>query len=222
MVRRWARRLAVLVVLAVVAYLLRTPLLRAAGGLLVADDGPAACTRLLVLDGDRRHEFAADAVTRGQAEGVLLVRRIPRRTQALGIVPTSEELARRELARRGVSADRVEMLPGEAGPGWDWARLLGDWLGRHPQATVLVATDRFATARDRIVLRRTLTPSQFARVRLAGLPHREFDESNWWQVKGGGLAFGHGLLRLTYTWINGEGDPGPEPKGPDELEEVGR
>lgn len=216
--RRWGRRLAVLTVAIAVLYLARTPILRAAASVLVADDGLIPCTRVAVMNGDRRYDAAARLVAADQAGGVLLVQTAPTRTQTLGLRPPTDERERRELARRGLAADRVEVIPGRARTGWDWARQLGDWMSRHPDATVLVLVDRFDSRHARLVFRQALPPETFARVRFAALPQWEYTEADWWRAKSGGLAFGFGMLDLAYSWLGGEGPPPPEPATPEALE----
>jgi hypothetical protein len=216
--RRWGRRVLTIAVLAILAYLFRTPLLHSAGSVLVSDDGFAPCTRVAVRDGDRRYEAAAAVLAAGRADGVLIVRQAPARLQEMGLLPTEEVKDRRELTKRGVPDDRIELVPGAARTAWDWARQLGGWLDRHPDATVLVLVRRFDSRHDRLAFRRSLTADQFARVRLAALPHREHDERTWWHHKDGMLAFGQRLAALTHAWVNGDCGAGPDLRTPDELE----
>src|SRR5689334_15100819 len=89
--RRRGRQLAAVALVAVVVYAFRTPLLRAVGSILVADDGLAPCSHVAVLGGDRRYEVAARLVAAGRADGVLLVEGAPDRTVRLGLRPRPED-----------------------------------------------------------------------------------------------------------------------------------
>jgi hypothetical protein len=216
--RRWRRRFCILLTLGVLVFLLRVPLLRSAGQSLVADDGFVPCSHVTLLQGDRRYDAAAGLVAAGYVRDVLLFESEPTRIQALGLVPTNAAIDRRELSWRGVPAEQMTVVPGQARTVWDWARQLGAWLADHPGATVLVLTDRFSSRHDRQVVRRSLTAEQFRRVHLAALPHRDYQEHGWWREKGGGLAFGYGVLHLGYVVLAGEGESAGPLASADELE----
>jgi hypothetical protein len=55
-------------------------------------------------------------------------------------------------------------------------------------------------------------------VRIVGLPHRDYQERDWWREKGGGLAFCYGVLNLGYVLLAGEGEPATATATADELE----
>src|SRR5262245_32540511 len=197
--RRWGRRLLIFAILGGVAYLYRVPILRTAGSVRVSNDGFVPSTRVAIRDGDRRYEAAAGVLAAGRAEGVLIVQEAPTRLQQLGVLPTGEVKDRRELARLGVPDERIELVLGQARTAWDWTQQLGGWMDRHPGATVLVLVNRFDSRHDRLVLRRVLSAEQFARIRLAALPHREHNERTWWHHKEGVLAFGNRFLALGHA-----------------------
>jgi hypothetical protein len=220
--RRWRRRVLVFLLFAVIGYVFRGPLLRSAARVLIVDDEPATCSRVAILDGDRRYDRAVELIAGRQVDGVVLVESSPKRLQRLGLVPMPLAVDRSELAKRGVPAAQIEIVPGQARTAWDWARQLGGWLERNPDATVLVLCDRFNSRHDRLIFRQALPPEQFARIRIAALPNREHDETNWWHNKDGALAFGHHLLGLTHVWIVGEPEPPPEQATAAELEDRGK
>jgi hypothetical protein len=220
--RRWGRRFLAFAVVGAVAFLFRTPLLRAAGTVLVSDDGFVPCTRVAIREGDRRYDAAAGLLAAGRAESVLIVQESPTRLQKMGLLPTPEVRDRRELKKRGVPDDRIELVSGSSRTMWDWARQLGGWLDQHPDGTVLIVVNRFDSRHDRLVFRRVLPADQFVRVRLAALPHREHDERTWWHHKDGVLAFGHRLLALTHACVIGEPGPEPDLRTPEDLEGITR
>jgi uncharacterized SAM-binding protein YcdF (DUF218 family) len=221
--RRWTRRLLIVLMVAGVAYVFRAPLLRAAAGILVVETAvPERPSRIVILGGDHRYDWAAQAIRDGRAEGLLLVQVRPTRTQQLGIVPTAETVHLRELKNRGVAENVIQILPAQARSVCEYVQYLRAWMEQNPDSTLIVITDRFYSRQDRITSRRVLTDEQLARTSWVALPNREFDESNWWQVRSGGLNFGYGILTLTHTWLSAEQPEPGEPRTPDELEIVAR
>jgi uncharacterized SAM-binding protein YcdF (DUF218 family) len=189
-------------VLLVGLYLGRSPLLRGLGGLLVVDEPPAGTTCLVLLDGDGRHDRAAQLYHDGRAGQVLLVGRRPERLEALGLVPVRDEVDRRALRARGVPDAAVTLVAGQARDDWQRVRALRPWLQERPAAHVHLVCERFGSRRLQLVCRRVLGPDA-ARVHLLALPARDHDEANWWRNKEGLLDFLGQALRLTHAWAAG-------------------
>src|SRR5262245_28465130 len=69
-VRRWRRRLIVVVVFLVVSYAFRGSILPALAGILIAEDEPASATRVAILNGDRRYDRAESLLVDNHVEGI--------------------------------------------------------------------------------------------------------------------------------------------------------
>jgi hypothetical protein len=200
--RLWWRRLLILTVTLSGLYLARAPLLRGVAGLLIAEDAGTA-NYLLILDGESRHQVAANWYLGGHDRHILVIGTHPGRLQALGLVPARAETDRLALRARGVPDADVLTLHAEARDDWDGVRALGAWLRERPGAEVILACDRFSSRRLRLLCGRVLG-ADAGRVHVLGLRHRDYDEADWWRHKEGQLNLLDQGLRLTYAWLAGE------------------
>src|SRR5947208_938015 len=98
--------------------------------------GPSRCRAIPSLLAEAL--AAAGLIAGGFVREVLLIETAPTRIQAVGLMPMSSAIDRRELRRRGVPAERIAGVAGAARTLWEWARQLGAWLDDHPDSTVLV------------------------------------------------------------------------------------
>lgn len=153
----------------------------------------------MLLDGDRRLEVTAQLYREGASQ-ILLYHCPPNRLERLGILPTGEVSARRELLKRHVSDDDLVVLSGDSAGRSEIAAALVEWLKENPRETVNVPCDRFSSRAWRIVLRRAADPLILDRIRIIALPNRRFDETNWWKSKPGLRAFANGYLTLAFLW----------------------
>jgi hypothetical protein len=205
-------------VLAAGLYLFRVPLLRALGGALVVDEPPQAADAVLLLDGERREERAAELYHQGVAARLLVIEGAPTRLTKLGILPSGATLARRRLGARAVPAEALSVLPSDARDRWGQARRLRDWLEEHPGARVLVLCDRFTSREVRHVFNAVLGPDLGARLHWRGLPKRRYDETDWWRDKEGVLDLFNAYAALGYVCLHGEDTVGRHDWDPDAYE----
>jgi hypothetical protein len=204
--------LVLLAVLALVVYLFRHPLMRLAASALVAEDPGPRPTTALLFSGDRRLDVAGVAFKDGQIKQVLLLKPPPNRLERLGVVTTRYDKAHQELLKRGVPAERIAALPGLYRDAWEVGDQVQAWLEQHPGEELLIYCERFASRKLSMILDRTLGGDRH-RVRLAALPHREYDETNWWQSKLGALEFLYNSLTLAHVGLVGR--PASPPTEPD-------
>ncbi len=200
--RRWRRRLLFGSIVLLTLYLLHEPLLRLLAAALVVEGPPAAADALVVFGGDGCCEQAARSFHDGQVPALVLIERRLRRLERLGILPSPAQLKIRQLRRLGVPADALEILPGRAGDDWAAARLLGNWLARHPNGHVALLCDHFGSRRLSYILHHELGEDAI-RVTLQPLPPRHYDPAAWWHERAGMNAFTTAYLRLGYAWIGG-------------------
>jgi hypothetical protein len=178
-------------------------LLRGLAGLLIVDEPLTGTTSLVFFSGDGRHARAAELYHDGRAGQVLLIQCHPGRLEALGLVPSGDEVDRRALRARGVPDSALTLVPGHARDDWQRVRALQAWLREHPGTHVHLLCERFGSRRLHFLCRRVLG-ADAARAHLLALPPRDHDETNWWQHKEGLLDFLEEALALTYAWAAGE------------------
>lgn len=204
----WRRRWTIVAILLLAAWAFHARLLRGFAEGLIVDDRNEPASAVLILDGDRQFDSAAQLYRAG-AKTVLVYRCRPDRLVRMGILLPGDELARRELLKRGVSNQDFEVLDCESSCRSRIAAALGQWLAEHPDQTVNVLCERFTSRTWQTVLRRAAEPALAGQVRIVALPNRQFDESNWWQSKPGTMAFLNNYISLGFFWWH----TGPEVDG---------
>jgi hypothetical protein len=127
----------------------------------------------------------------------------PRRVVELGIVPSFEQMVRRELTGRGVSNAAIVTLRGKVRDDWESARLLGSWLQQNPAAEVVMLCDRFHSGRVRYVLDSELGRPLAAQVRILAVANPDYDPACWWCSRQGVKDVMYGWLGLAYAWEQG-------------------
>ena len=134
------------------------PLLRMLSWPLVDEQAPGeAALRCLHgneygAEGDPTLDESVQWCREAPGRRILLLEPRPHRVVQQQIVPSFDEMVRRELIARGVRGAAIVTVPGKAGNDWEKARLLGAWLQQNPTAEVLLVCDRFHSGRLRYVL----------------------------------------------------------------------
>ena len=201
--RRWLRRLLFVLILAGAAYFARQPLLRGLAGFLVVEDPVREADAVLLLDGDRGPERAAELYHAGAVKRVLLLREPPRRLERFDALPNLTELYRAELERYGVPATAVEVLETEKRGDWNNARRLCDWLNEHPESQVIVQCARFASRRTRCLFERELGGLS-GQVRWRALADRRYDETDWYRHRAGAIDLFDSYLGWGHVKVYGD------------------
>ena len=210
--RRRGRRVAiaacVLVGSAGVAYLVRQPILVAAGQWLDAGQAPQHATYALICPGAAKtRPFVASAMMRyGLIERTVL---IPKTVSTPlvddNLIPSSHELTRRILNARGVADDRIQFLDVRSGSTWTDALALKQFLAARPRATVAVITNDYHTRRTRWVFHRVLG-NRSSDVVFVTAPVDEFGPHDWWQCEAGLVTYLSEYCKLVVYWAR-YGDP---------------
>ncbi len=170
-----------IVIVAVLAalYLLREPLLRAAGEFWVVEDQPEKADAIILLGDDN---YPADRATRvaelyhaGWAPRVIASGRFLRPYASLA------ELMQHDLTDRGVPAGAIYRLPSFAGNTREEAVVLRRLAERQHWRRVLVVTSNFHTRRARHIFVRVFRNS--ADVRMIAARDADYDPTNWWHSR---------------------------------------
>lgn len=200
--RRWRRRLVRLALLAgllVVLYATRGRTLPAWGRWLDVGEPPRDADYALVLGGgsDARPFVAAGLYKAGRVRGVLVPRVRPSPDELDGVVEPEAEVTRRALLARGVPADRVTVLEGEADSTFDEARALARFLDGRPDATVAVVTHDFHTRRARAVFRSVLG-DRAGRLHFVSTPSDGYSAADWWTTEDGFTTYLTETIKSVY------------------------
>lgn len=138
----------------------------------------------------------------------------------MGILPSYEKAARKALEVRGVSPECVIVLYGEGDGDWDQVRCLSDWLRQNPDAHLLVLCNRFKSRQDKYLFDTLLDKRESGRVHVQAVPHRWYDETNWWQRRAGWSALFNAYVGFVYVRLCGEDSEESDVWDPDEYEKA--
>lgn len=180
------------------------PLLGGVAGFLVVEDELEPADAVLILGGEGRYDEAARLVRERWVHRVMVIQERPNRLEALGVVPSEGDRARRELTARGVPADALDVLADSGFRLWNRARRLRDWMADNPHARLIVLHDRLDGRHTRMVVESVLGPEASARLRWRGLADAEFDVSNWWRYRKGVPRMLTHYVGLVYQGLFGE------------------
>jgi hypothetical protein len=191
--RQWLGALLVITVLAVASVavpVLRTPILRAAGGALVVDDALGSADIIVVATGADGAGVleAADLVHSGVAPRVAVFADPPdpvvdREFLRRG-VPYEDEAARSVRQLRALGVQAIEQIPRAVAGTEDEGRTLPEWCDQHRFRAVVVVTTSDHSRRLRRLLRRSMKGHQTA-VTVRRARYSQFDPDRWWGTREG-------------------------------------
>lgn len=200
---RWGRAsILFVVVILVVCFLARGPILVAFGTFLVVDETPPRADAILVLNGDlhTRPFHAAELYLAGVAPRVWLARAEESAATRAGLLPTDTVVALRILSDQGVPDEAIEVFANEpATSTYDEVVALRDHLADHQYARVVVVTSPFHTRRTRYIASRVID-TETATIFTAPAPFDDFDTSNWWTKEQGLITVQNEYAKLLYYW----------------------
>ena len=182
-----AKLLGVLVVVALLglAYLLRHPLLRAAGEFWVVDEPPQPSDAIILLSDDN---FAADRAGRAaQLYHERWATRIVASGRQLRRYAGISELMQRDLVERGVPADAVIRVPQSADSTREEAQALRALVADRGWRRILVVTSNHHTRRARYIYRRVFPAA--VELRVVSARDSDYDPDHWWQSRRGVKLF---------------------------------
>ncbi len=166
-------------------YLLRHPLLRAAGEFWVVEDSLQTSDAILLLSDDNfqsdRASRAAELYRAGWAPRVVASGRQLRPYAGLA------EFMRRDLVERGVPGDAVIVFPHRADNTRDEALAVKPLVVERGWRRVLVVTSNYHTRRARYIYRRVFGPA--IDVRVAAANDHGYEPDHWWQSRRGFKLF---------------------------------
>ena len=176
-----------LVALAFVLYLVRRPLLRFTGGLLIEDDSPRASDAIVVLGDDNyggdRATKAAELIKAGWSPRVIASGRYLRSYASIA------DLERHDLIDRGVPASAIVPFPSHAENTREECTAIGELIGARKWKHFLVVTSNYHTRRADFICSRLLPEGTDLHVVAA--PDAEYNTSNWWHSRKGVKIFLH-------------------------------
>jgi uncharacterized SAM-binding protein YcdF (DUF218 family) len=205
-VRRWLLVPAAFVVLLIVVYLLRAPILTGLAKALVVSDPLQHADIIYVMGGDAssRPLYAAELYKRGLAPRVVIPRTEVTPAEKLGAMPNESDAAVHVMVTRGVPPEAITELspPGGSTSTVDDARLLAEYAQQQHIQRAIVVTSAFHSRRTRWVIRHQRPPVPF-RIMMAPVEDFGFDETNWWKAERGMLNYIQEYIKFVHNWWQG-------------------
>ena len=193
--------LAVVVVLCVILYWARHPIMRFAAESWVIDE-PAAYADALLLLGD--DNFYADRATRAAEmirHGVapLVVASGRRLRPSAGVA----ELQEHDLIERGVPKDKIIRFPHDADSTLEEAAALARLCSERHFRSVIVVTSNYHARRARYIFDKVFPPG--IAVSVAGAHDGDFDPDHWWEKRKSEELFVHEIVGMIVAFREGGG-----------------
>jgi uncharacterized SAM-binding protein YcdF (DUF218 family) len=175
------------VVLLIILYLVRVPLLRFAGEFWIVDDAPETSDVIIVLSGDNY-----DAVRAARAAALFragLAPHVVATGRALRSYATTTELMKHDLIDHGVPAAAIIPLTHPAEDTREEAVAVSEFVAAHGWKKILLVTSNYHTRRSEYIYERTLPPG--TQLRVISAPDTEYDPQSWWRTSDGLKIFFH-------------------------------
>ncbi|MGH9777187.1 MAG: YdcF family protein [Candidatus Acidiferrales bacterium] len=186
-----------LIVIGLVLYLARGPILRGVAAAWIVDEPLEKAQAIVVLGGDSRTgdrvRHAVGLYKAGWAPRIVLSG-APFRTYF-----NETELMEREARELGVPADHLILAPTGANSTLEEAVKLRPVLAKHNFRNLLVVTSNFHTRRAKQIFLGVYRPRATI-VRVSAAPDQSFDPAAWWQSREGRKLLFLEVLKWTYTW----------------------
>jgi len=195
---------AILLLLAILAFSFRAQILTAIASYLIVDDRlqPADLIFLLNGDYDTRPFRAAELYQQGLAPVVGIARAENTPAVDLGLVPNDTDISVGVLEKLGVPSEKIIILsvPGGVTSTFDEAAALRQYIGTHAVHRIILATSSFHTRRSRWIFNKTLAGLQVT-LEMAAVPYDGIDQTNWWKSESGIIKLNNEYIKLFYYFF---------------------
>lgn len=194
-----------LLLLCLLAYSLRTPILTGLADYLISSDTPLEKADLIfVLNGDynTRPFYASDLYRQGMAPLVAIAQAESSPTELMGLVDNPTDIAVEVMKKLGLPPDNLVVLNKDepVTSTFDEVQALRQYIVTHDIQSVILVTSAFHTRRARWILDRELSGLP-VRLEVAAAPHTGFNDSNWWQNEEGLINLNNEYIKLFFYWI---------------------
>ena len=194
--------MAALLLLAVVAYMFRVPLLRAAGNALIVQDELEAADAIVVLGGNPYDRATAGAQLFNEGWAPVMYctgGSAAHNLDALDLDYTEAGVTRTRLLKLGVPGRKVIPL-NEGTSTWEESELLLQLCKDEGYSTIIVLSDLFHTARIEWVFKERFQ-EEGIQVLIAGASSTRYNEQEWWENEYGLIMVNNEYIKKVYYWL---------------------
>lgn len=192
------------ILLAVLLFALRVPMLTSLGQYLVISDELTPADIIFVLNGDytTRPFTAADLYKQELASIVVIARSEDLPPVQLGILPNDTDVSVTIMERLGVQTGNIVILPFPGGvtSTFEEAEVLREYAVTANIRRVILVTSAFHTRRASWIFNKELSGLDIA-IEMAAAPYRDFNAGNWWQSEDGLITFCNEYIKLMYYFF---------------------
>jgi uncharacterized SAM-binding protein YcdF (DUF218 family) len=194
----------ILLLLVILAYAFRTPILTGVADVLVVNDTlqPADIIFLLNSDYNTRPFRASELYKQGLAPVVVITRSENTPAVDLGLVPNDTDISVGVMEKLGVPPEKIIVLQiaGGATSTFDEAAALRTYIEtKHVQKVILV-TSAFHTRRAKWIFDRELA-GQPVTLEMVAVPYATFDQTSWWKNETGLITLNNEYIKLVYYFF---------------------
>lgn len=180
-------------------FILKIPILKAAGNYLRSEDEPQKSRYMFVLSGgayDRGKE-AARLYKAGMVDTLVLTgQNVAMNLKALGIDINEAQLTDSALVHFGVPQSRIIMLP-KGTSTLEEASVIKDFCIKKGQLKAMVLSDKFHTGRAKKLIRPILKKEGIELI-MIGSGSSQYDEDNWWESENGLIMVNNEYAKVFY------------------------
>ncbi len=197
--RNWGIVMASLLLLLLLIFVFRTPILRGIGSYLIVEDDPGKVEYLYVLGGNSydRGKEAARIFRKGNASRMVCTGgHVPSVFRPFEMEPSEAEVSARVAKEHGVPGGELEVLS-KGKSTWEEAHICLEHALKMGADTVAVLSDEFHLRRVRSVFS-PLFEKEGVGLRLWGAPSSSYEEMEWWRSEEGMIMVNNEYMKLLY------------------------
>ncbi len=195
---------AAILLLVIIVYLFRAPLLTGVAEGLIVNDPPAPADIIFLLNGDfnTRPFRAAELYKQGYAPQIVIARSEDTPAVELGLIPNDTDVSLGVLKKLGVPADKIVVLPipGGVTSTFDEAAVLHKYVESNHIGKVMLVTSAFHSRRAKWIFTRELADLPVS-LEMVAVPHSTFDQTNWWRSENGLITLDNEYIKLFYYFL---------------------
>lgn len=187
------------VLLAALCFVFRSPILRSAASLWIINDPLQHADAIVLLGGGlETRPFAAARLYRdGYAPRILITCPKASPTDEMGLTTREADTARTILLKEGVPDSALIGIGHDVQSTYQESLAVGDWLKSNHATRLIIPTDVFHARRVRWVFRKQLNHTGI-NVMVQAVPVREYTEADWWRHEQGLIAFQDEVIKSAY------------------------
>lgn len=200
--KRWFRWLSVFLVVFILLFSFRNPILRGIGHYLLAADELTKTDAVFVLGGNSYERGLEGAAVYAQFPGTPIIAtgaNIPMQLLAFDTTLTEAELSRMLLMKKGVP-DSLAIAFKTGTSTREEAESILPYCREHGYTTITVISSAFHLRRVKSVFKSVFEDSGIE-VRLHGAKSKDFDPNEWWKHEEGLITVNNELMKMIYYFF---------------------